>query len=155
MICYIQTQVRSSRVCSCALWILGEYSHGVDEIEATVEVIRQSVGALPLLAKEGDDAAEPTPGTSAPSSATPAVTGSRRPAVLADGTYATQTAVVELPSASLAPVAVPNLRALLLGGDFFVGGVLAGSLTKLMLRLKTSGSISGVIGVIDHQNETV
>ena len=91
----------------------------------------------------GDDAAEAPPGNSA-AAAAPAVTGSRRPAVLADGTYATQTAVVELPSSSLAPAAVPNLRALLLGGDFFVGGVLSGSLTKLILRLKTSGSVSGV-----------
>jgi hypothetical protein len=29
------------------------------------------------------------------------------------------------------------------GGDFFVGGVVAGTLTKLMLRLKALNAISG------------
>ena len=46
-------QIRSSRVCSCALWILGEYSSSVEEIQAAAEVIKQSIGPTPLLAKEG------------------------------------------------------------------------------------------------------
>ena len=93
----------------------------------------------------GEDAADAGAGSSS-APAAPVVTGSRRPAVLADGTYATQAAVVEQPSTSLsAATAVPNLRALLLGGDFFIGGVLAGTLTKLMLRLKTSGMLSGMV----------
>lgn len=29
------------------------------------------------------------------------------------------------------------------GGDFFLGGVIAGTLTKLMLRLRATGSIPG------------
>ena len=105
-----------------------------------------------LRRSTGDDAVDGPAGNSAASassaSATPAVTGSRRPAVLADGTYATQAAIVELPSSSIAAAAggAPNLRALLLGGDFFVGGVLAGTLTKLMLRLKSSGTLSGADG---------
>jgi coatomer subunit beta len=41
---------------------------------------------------------------------------------------------VEAPLASITGAAVPNLRALLLGGDFFLGGVIAGTLTKLLLR---------------------
>jgi hypothetical protein len=56
--------------------------------------------------------------------------------VLADGTYATQAAVAEASSAAalLGSSTAPNLRALLLGGDFFLGGVIAGALTKLVLR---------------------
>ncbi len=46
-------QIRSSRVCSCALWILGEYSTGVEEIQAAAEVMKQSLGPTPFLAKEG------------------------------------------------------------------------------------------------------
>ena len=42
-------------MCSCALWILGEYSAGVDDIESSMELIRQSLGPMPLLAKEGAD----------------------------------------------------------------------------------------------------
>jgi coatomer subunit beta len=134
-------QIRASRVCSCALWILGEYSASPDEVQATVEVIKQALGPLPLLsARDGEDGAGEAH-ASAPQVA-PASTGSRRPAVLADGTYATQTAVVEAPVASAATPLLPNLRALLLGGDFFLGGVIASTLTKLMLRMKLSGSVS-------------
>ncbi len=65
--------------------------------------------------------------------------------MLADGTYATQTAVVETTTAAVNSSAsvVPNLRALLLGGDFFLGGVIAGTVTKLMLRLKGTSGASG------------
>lgn len=50
----IQPQIRSSRVCSCALWILGEYSASVEDVEAAVDVIKQSLGPMPLLVKEGE-----------------------------------------------------------------------------------------------------
>lgn len=83
---------------------------------------------------------EDSPGA-APAASLPPVIGSKRPAILADGTYATQAAVVEVPLVSNAPT-VPNLRALLLGGDFFLGGVLAGTLTKLILRLKQHGALT-------------
>jgi hypothetical protein len=59
-------------------------------------------------------------------------TGSKRPAVLADGTYATQVSVSETAAGG---AAVPNLRAVLLTGDFFLGSVVATSLTKLVLRM--------------------
>jgi coatomer subunit beta len=56
--------------------------------------------------------------------------------VLADGTYATQSALTESSSTSTASKApsVPHLRALLLGGDFFLGSVLSATLTKLALK---------------------
>lgn len=57
---------------------------------------------------------------STPTSA--AAVGSKRPAVLADGTYATQAAVVEMPLLTVSGPLPPNLRALLLVGDFFLGG---------------------------------
>lgn len=42
---------RSSRVCSCALWILGEYSEDADQIDASIDVIKQGLGPTPLLAE--------------------------------------------------------------------------------------------------------
>ena len=56
--------------------------------------------------------------------------------MLADGTYATQTATVDqaLDSVPGGAGALPNLRALVLGGDFFLGSVTATTLTKLALR---------------------
>ncbi|KAG1663232.1 hypothetical protein FOA52_004433 [Chlamydomonas sp. UWO 241] len=137
-------QIRSSRVCSCALWTIGEYSGSVEEIRAAVALVRASLGPLPLLpwpdgakGSDADDGSGPKDQSSG--GAAPATRA--RPAVLADGTYATQTAVVEAPlaSASLSSSSVPNLRSLLLGGDFFLGGVIAGALTKLVLRLSSLG----------------
>ncbi len=32
------SQIRSSRVCSCALWILSEYSNSVEDIHAALDV---------------------------------------------------------------------------------------------------------------------
>lgn len=90
-----------------------------------------------LHANAGEEESE-----AASAAAPTAPVGSKRPAILADGTYATQAAVVEAPMASLSP-STPNLRALLLGADFFLGGVIAGTLTKLMLRLKQLGALSG------------
>lgn len=83
------------------------------------------------------------------------VEGGGRPKVLADGTYATETAYTSAGSARLEAVKAaskPPLRgvclahpsrlnlfkdvlsALILGGDFFTGAVLASTLTKLVLR---------------------
>ncbi|CAL5220396.1 g2403 [Coccomyxa viridis] len=129
------SQIRSSRVCSCALWILSEYCTNPQDINAALEVIRSGLGPLPFVKdkdekEEGDEEPEEAPArASAPAS--------NRPAVLPDGSYATQTAMADtfsLPASMSA--SAPNLRTLLLSGDFFLGGVIAGSLTKLLLRLR-------------------
>ncbi|KAJ9504570.1 hypothetical protein QJQ45_030541 [Haematococcus lacustris] len=133
-------QIRSSRVCSTALWILGEYSATEQEIESGVEVVKQALGPTPFLTAEGEEAAAAA-AAAAPLVVVPAV---KRPTVLADGTYATQAAVEVVPSAAAALINpnTPNLRSLLLGGDFFLGGVIAGTLTKLLLRLRALGTAS-------------
>jgi coatomer subunit beta len=62
---------------------------------------------------------------------------SRGPAVLADGTYATQSAATETaisaPASALGSVAASqNLRSLILYGDFFLAAVVACNLTKAL-----------------------
>lgn len=58
--------------------------------------------------------------------------------VLADGTYATETvytsAAAQARLEQVKSAAKPPLRALILGGDFYTGSVLASTLTKLTLR---------------------
>jgi coatomer subunit beta len=70
-----------------------------------------------------------------------------RPQVLADGTYATQSAVaVAAPSAASAaadPHSAQNLRIIFLAGDTFFGAVVAVSLVKLLLRLKAAAAATG------------
>ena len=41
-------QIRSSRVCNSALWIIGEYCNTTADVEAAMGVLKSSLGALPL-----------------------------------------------------------------------------------------------------------
>ncbi|KAE9621255.1 hypothetical protein Lal_00023667 [Lupinus albus] len=133
-------QIRSARVCSCALWIIGEYCLSLSEVETGIATIKQCLGDLPFY-----NAAEEGVGHDASKSATQQVSSttvsSKRPAILADGTYATQSAAVEtamspptLIQGSLSSVG--NLRSLILTGDFFLAAVVSCTLTKLVLRLE-------------------
>jgi hypothetical protein len=72
-----------------------------------------------------------------------ASSSTRRPVVLADGTYATQSAITsaDRPSASknsgddYDESLLPHLRRLVLGGDFFLAAAVSSTLTKLALRV--------------------
>ncbi|KAG6389144.1 hypothetical protein SASPL_150603 [Salvia splendens] len=131
-------QIRAARVCSCALWIIGEYSLSLSEVESAISTIKQCLGDLPFFSvSENEDAAD---SSKKPQQASSITVSSRRPAILADGTYATQSAASE--TAFSAPAVVQgslttgNLRSLLLTGDFFLGAVIACTLAKLCLRLE-------------------
>jgi coatomer subunit beta len=132
-------QIRAARVCSCALWIIGEYCLSLSEVESGIATIKQCLGELPFytVTEDGEvqDASKKTQQVSS------TMVSSRRPAVLADGTYATQSAALE--TATSPPTLVHgslsslgNLRSLILAGDFFLGAVVACTLTKLVLRLE-------------------
>ncbi|KAK8550605.1 hypothetical protein V6N12_039306 [Hibiscus sabdariffa] len=131
-------QIRAARVCSCALWIIGEYCLSLSEVESGIATIKQCLGELPFysVSEEGEatDASKKTP------QANSITVSSRRPAILADGTYATQSAASETafsaPTVFQGSLASGNLRSLLLTGDFFLGAVVACTLTKLILRLQ-------------------
>ncbi|XP_038985773.1 coatomer subunit beta-1-like [Phoenix dactylifera] len=133
-------QIRAGRVCSCALWIIGEYCLSLSEVESGIATIKQCLGDLPFytINEEG----EATDALKLPQQVNSFVTiSSRRPVILADGTYATQSAASE--TSFSAPTIVPgslastgNLRSLILSGDFFLGAVVSCTLTKLVLRLE-------------------
>ncbi|KAF8204126.1 coatomer protein [Pholiota molesta] len=121
-------EIKSGKVFRGVLWILGEY----------VEAIRKVLGEIPILASEQrllDEAAGRD--EEKEKEAVQKESGGGRPKVLADGTYATETAYTSAGAARLEAVktaAKPPLRTLILGGDFFTGAVLAAALTKLVLR---------------------
>ncbi|KAI5071235.1 hypothetical protein GOP47_0013486 [Adiantum capillus-veneris] len=140
-------QIRSSRVCSCALWIIGEYCLSLHEVESGISTIKQSLGELPFYTvTEDGEVVDPTASKSQgqvnrASVFAAATASSKRPAVLADGTYATQSATSEIamttPALAMGAAGTnANLRAILLTGDFFLGAVVACTLTKLVLRLE-------------------
>uniref|UniRef100_A0A0E0C0W2 Coatomer subunit beta n=1 Tax=Oryza meridionalis TaxID=40149 RepID=A0A0E0C0W2_9ORYZ len=132
-------QIRASRVCSCALWILGEYSLSLSEVENAISTIKQCLGDLPFytVSEEGEATDSAKPAQPVVNSVT---VSSRRPVVLADGTYATQSAATEaISTPSVAPGSLSstlNLRSLILSGDFFLAAVISCTLTKLVLRLE-------------------
>lgn len=131
-------QIRASRVCVCALWIIGEYCLSLSEVESGLTTIKQCLGELPFYSlseeEEGNDSSKKVQQVNS------MTVSSKRPAILSDGTYATQSAASE--TAFSPPTLVPgslasgNLRSLLLTGDFFLGAVVACTLTKLVLRLE-------------------
>ncbi|KAG6416141.1 hypothetical protein SASPL_123565 [Salvia splendens] len=131
-------QIRAARVCSCALWIIGEYCLSLSEVESGIANIKQCLGELPFFTvSETEEAADSSKKTQ---QATAITVSSRRPTILADGTYATQSAASETafsaPAVVKGSLAMGNLRSLLLTGDFFLGAVISCTLAKLILRLE-------------------
>ncbi|KAF8102623.1 hypothetical protein N665_0198s0317 [Sinapis alba] len=131
-------QIRAAKVFPFALWIVGEYCLSLSEVESGITTIKQCLGEMPFFSVseelESNDSSNKTQQNTA------AIVSSRRPAILADGTYATQSAASETvfsPSTvAQGSLASGNLRSLILTGDFFLGAVVACTLTKLVLRLE-------------------
>ncbi|OJJ49734.1 hypothetical protein ASPZODRAFT_109420 [Penicilliopsis zonata CBS 506.65] len=136
-------EVRAGKVYRGVLWVVGEYSLEENDIREAWKRIRASLGEIPILASEQrlldevpeDSAAlkEQTNGHAKPA----APTGSRK--VLADGTYATESALTSQSAAAARLEAVksaqkPPLRQLILDGDYYLATVLSSTLTKLVMR---------------------
>lgn len=134
-------EVRAGKVYRGIVWIIGEYSLEEKDIRNAWKGIRASLGEIPILASEqrlldaGDEerGEEQVNGHSKPAQPS----GSRR--VLADGTYATETALTSSAAAAAKLEAVkaaqkPPLRQLILDGDYYLATVLSATLTKLVMR---------------------
>lgn len=136
------SEVRAGKVYRGIMWIVGEYSLEEKDIRDAWKRIRASLGEIPILASEqrlledqdGDGKIDDqVNGHSKPS----APSGSRK--VLADGTYATETALTSQSSAAARLEAVkaaqkPPLRQLILDGDYYLAAVLSATLVKLVMR---------------------
>ena len=137
------SEVRAGKVYRGALWIVGEYSLEANDIREAWKRIRTSLGEIPIVASEqrlleedADEHAEPKEQVNGHAK-TSAPTGSRK--VLADGTYATESALTSESSAKAKLEAVkaaqkPPLRQLILDGDYYLATVLSSTLTKLVMR---------------------
>ena len=157
------SDIKSGKVFRGVLWILGEYVEEATDIEAAMREVRKVLGEIPILASEqraAEDLGEAR-GVSLDKDGEGGVDvkgkeeakkeGAGRPRVLADGTYATESAytaggaVGGLGGAVVGAVKTkPPLRTLILGGDFFTGAVLAVALSKLVLRFAEKRGAGGV-----------
>jgi len=103
----IQTlpEVKSGKVFRGVLWIIGEYVESVDDIKATVLQIRKVIGEVPILASEQKLLDEAETGVAEIGEGKDKEKEKRveggRPKVLADGTYATETAFSSSAAANL------------------------------------------------------
>lgn len=135
-------EVRAGKVYRGVLWVVGEYSMQENDIRDAWKRIRASLGEIPILASEqrlldeaSDEHAEAKEQVNGHAKSVP--TGSRK--VLADGTYATESALTTNSAAAAKLEAVkaaqkPPLRQLILDGDYFLATVLSSTLTKLVMR---------------------
>uniref|UniRef100_A0A6U2DA96 Coatomer subunit beta n=1 Tax=Hemiselmis andersenii TaxID=464988 RepID=A0A6U2DA96_HEMAN len=123
--------IKVGKVFRVAMWIFSEYCLTEAEIEGAVATIMTSLGSLPFVDEETLEKAENTNVQQT----------SKAPAVLADGTYASQSSAGAGPSL-VSKDEAPSLRSLLLGGDFFLAAMIASSLTKLILRLAACKGVS-------------
>ncbi|EMD00849.1 hypothetical protein BAUCODRAFT_29226 [Baudoinia panamericana UAMH 10762] len=140
------SEVRAGKVYRGALWIIGEYSLEEKDIRDAWKRIRASLGEVPIVASEARLLEEQPDGETEPAVDLTQTNGHPRPAaastasrVLADGTYATQTALTSQASTQAKLDAVkaaskPPLRQLILDGDFYLATVLSSTLTKLVMR---------------------
>ncbi|KAI1179361.1 Coatomer, beta subunit [Nemania sp. FL0916] len=137
------SEVRAGKVYRGIIWIVGEYSLEESDIRDAWKKIRASLGEIPILASEqrlldnvdgqNEQEQEQVNGNSKPAQPS----GSRR--VLADGTYATETALTSASATAARLEAVkaaqkPPLRQLILDGDYYLATVLSATLTKLVMR---------------------
>ncbi|KAF2131305.1 Coatomer, beta subunit [Dothidotthia symphoricarpi CBS 119687] len=136
-------EVRAGKVYRGVLWIIGEFALETKDIQEAWKGIRSSLGEIPILSSEQrllDDASEGKESTdqvNGHAKSTAAPTGSRK--VLADGTYATESALTSSAAAKAKLEAVKNsqkppLRQLVLDGDYYLATVLSSTLTKLVMR---------------------
>lgn len=120
-------EIKSVKVHRAALWILGEYATTIDDIEAVIKQLHQTLGEAPLLEIEERLVAGETP-----TETTNAAPSQSSTLVTSDGTYATQSAFNTVQKSKKEQR--PPLRQYLMDGDFFIGAALGTTLTKLALR---------------------
>jgi len=183
-------EIKSSKVYRTSLWIIGEYSISMADIDASFTALKEIIGPLPFSSSDEENtianerkggsssqakhenSSSSTSSTSSALSASETIGGessttshkkmhmsdgdvggmrvSSTTRILSDGTYATiseppleRGSSMSIFSSNSSMSTLPNaaksssssLRALLMGGDFFLGSVLASSLTKLALKV--------------------
>jgi coatomer subunit beta len=132
--------IRSAPVAEVVLWVLGEYCEVNDVILNAFKSIRASVGPLPIsksrpgqLVHSADKVEDSQEDDDKTANTASTVSG---PVVLADGSYASQTATEEGETdISNASNSEETFRRLLLSGNHFLATALSFALTKLSLRV--------------------
>ena len=157
--------LKSSHVYRVVLWCIGHYSHSKEELDSAFSLLFLNLGDAPFDFSSPSSTAEATTSEASPSSPSspPTPSSSSSPPskgeskgesgkekseskVLKDGTYKTQSALMdssasslekskqEKEQVSLSGVKLSNVQSFLVKGHFFLSSVIAQTLTKLALK---------------------
>lgn len=121
--------IKSVKTHRAALWVLGEYCNSLEDIVQVLDVINQTIGEIPMVEFEQKRLAGEQSEQEIVLSSN---SGNAQSKVTSDGTYATQSAFSVQPL--LKKERRPPLRQYIMDGDFFIGTILASTLTKLVLK---------------------
>jgi coatomer subunit beta len=125
-----------------ALWVLGEYAISQDEVSKAFAAIKRNVGSLPIYPEPSNEFEEPTGDkTESEESKEKAPKVITKTVVLADGSYGTQTIVVNDENKIGADSKdesnyLPLRRALITTEDDYLASCLAITMTKLVIKSK-------------------
>jgi coatomer subunit beta len=131
--------LRNPRVLRGIFWILAEFSSNGDQVNNSFQAILHVVSPLPLSphVTKTTETEVFNDVQSVSSDHSFHSVSSKKPKVLADGTYATQTVIEELSSGlekrDLSKHG-PAVRSLILSGDYFLGVAVCSAITKLALK---------------------
>ena len=138
--------IRNVKIHRHALWILGEHCTSSNDIISVIKEIKAGLGELPMVDDEMRRMAGNTEETEEEADAKSSSASTQR-MVTADGTYATQSALVSKSGGKGEEESRPPLRSYLLKGDFFIGSAIGSTLTKLTLKFVEVDSN------VSHQNK--
>uniref|UniRef100_A0A8I6XK42 Coatomer subunit beta n=2 Tax=Hordeum vulgare subsp. vulgare TaxID=112509 RepID=A0A8I6XK42_HORVV len=134
-------EIKDSFICSCALWILGEYSLSLVEVEGAISTIKESLGDQPFYAVSEKSGSIDSSKPDHPAMDSSTLFSKRLLVALLNGTSARQSAATD--DSIVTPALTSglfdssyNLRFLIMSGDFHLAAVVACTLTKLVLRLE-------------------
>lgn len=128
-------EVTNNHVMCICLWILGEYCETRETVTDAFDVITEQLGNAPYVVQADEKQAQEQ-------AAAEAAKGPKmvtKNVVLSDGTYATQTAYSEPKINKNDLDKSPHLRKMIIGGDIFLGTIIASCLTKMCLRAPDVG----------------
>ncbi|CAK4072988.1 unnamed protein product [Aphanomyces euteiches] len=142
------SDIQTARVFRVALWVLGEYAsddaNADTSIRLVFEAIARALGPLPFA-----DVAVPSPAATGVPADAAAFKPITKSVVLADGTYATETAYAQDAAAAVAAHTTPlALRKLILAGDFFLASTVSSCITKLCARAIQNDPASAASGPV-------
>ncbi|VDN59108.1 unnamed protein product [Dracunculus medinensis] len=122
--------IRIPLIFRAALWILGEYCETKESINRTMKLIKDSIGELPIVENELQSLEREEEMIEKNINEKPKT----RQLVTADGTYATQSALLNQNITKTKMEEKPTLRRFLLDGNFFIASSLATTLIKLVFK---------------------